>query len=251
VDTLVRVDRRVRLLEAGAGEFLTSDKKNVLVSAFLTWAVEDPTRYLVSVTEQRGAEARLTDVLNSEVGSVLGEHPLSSILSIESVSPDLEALLGEITARVARRAADSFGIRVSAVRVSRINFPSQNKMAVFQRMQAERQRIALGFRSEGEEEAEKIRARAQREGAALVAEARRKAEETRGEADAEATRIYAEAFGQDPEFYEFLRSLQTYDKILGQGTTVVVPADARILRVLREPEAFFPEQPDARAERQP
>jgi membrane protease subunit HflC len=238
IDTLLRVDRRMHLLDAGSGEFLTSDKKNVLLSSFLTWAVEEPARYLASVADQSGAEARLRDVLHSELGSVVGEHPLSSMLSVEAPRTDLEQLLGLITERVARRAAESFGIRVSAVHVKRINFPAQNKTAVFQRMQAERWRIAMGIRSEGEEEAEKIRAQAKRDGAALVAEARRQAELIRGEADAEATRIYAEAFGKDPQFFEFLRSLQAYEKLLGPSSTVVVPADARILRVLRDPDAF-------------
>jgi membrane protease subunit HflC len=117
-------------------------------------------------------------------------------------------MMQDITQNVARRARDNFGIQVVAVRIKRLNFPSQNKQAVFRRMEAERNRIATLYRSEGEEEAEKIRAQADREQAELLNEARRQAEVMRGEADAEATRIYTEAFSQDPEFYEFLAPLK-------------------------------------------
>ena len=126
-------------------------------------------------------------------------------------------------------------MHIAAVRIKRLNFPPQNKQAVFRRMEAERQRIARLYRSEGEEEAEKIRASADREEAVLLNEARRQAEEIRGEADAEATRIYAEAFGQDPEFFEFVRSLEAYQNIIGESSTIVVPSDSELLKVLQTP----------------
>ena len=238
IDTAIRVDRRLNVLDPERAEYLTSDKKNVLVNAFLVWSVEDPLRYLVSVTDRNGAEARLTDIMRSEVGTTLGAHPLSALVSIEPQSQSMEDVMQDITRNTARRAHESLGIRVSSVRIKRLNFPTQNKQAVFRRMQAERRRIATLYRSEGEEEAEKIRARADREQAVLINEAMRRAEEMRGEADAEATRIYAEAYGQDPEFYQFLRSLQAYERILRENSTVVVPSDAELLKVLKDPRRF-------------
>jgi len=130
-------------------------------------------------------------------------------------------------------------IRVTAVRLKRINFPNENKRAVVRRMEAERKRIAKGYRSEGEEEADKIRARADREKASLIAEADRQAQVKRGEADAEAARIYAEAFQKDPQFYEFIRSLRAYREIIGEGTTIVIPDDSPLLRVLSDPERYL------------
>ena len=193
----MRIDRRTNVLDPEAGEYLTSDKKNILVSNFLVWSVADPLRYLVSLTDKTSAEARLTDIRRSEVGTALGAHPLSALVSTEAQEQTMADVMRDITGKTARRASDSFGVHVAAVRIKRLNFPPQNKQAVFRRMEAERQRIARLYRSEGEEEAEKIRAQADREEAVLLNEARRQAEEIRGEADAEATRIYAEAFGQD------------------------------------------------------
>ena len=234
-DTLLRIDRRTNVLDPEPGEYLTSDKKNILVSNFLVWSVADPLRYLVSLTDKNSAEARLTDIMRSEVGTTLGAYPLSALVSTEEQDQTMADVMRDITRKTAQRASDSFGVHIAAVRIKRLNFPPQNKQAVFRRMEAERQRIARLYRSEGEEEAEKIRASADREEAVLLNEARRQAEEIRGEADAEATRIYAEAFGQDPEFFEFVRSLEAYQNIISESSTIVVPSDAELLKVLQTP----------------
>ncbi|MDE0208004.1 MAG: protease modulator HflC [Candidatus Tectomicrobia bacterium] len=235
IETLLRIDRRTNVLDPEPGEYLTSDKKNILVSNFLVWSVADPLRYLVSLTDKTSAEARLTDIMRSEVGTALGAYPLSALVSTEEQEQTMADVMRDITGKAAQRASDSFGVHIAAVRIKRLNFPPQNKQAVFRRMEAERQRIARLYRSEGEEEAEKIRAQADREEAVLLNEARRQAEEIRGEADAEATRIYAEAFGQDPEFFEFVRSLEAYQNIISESSTIVVPSDAELLKVLQTP----------------
>lgn len=241
-ETLLRIDRRINVLDPDPGEYLTSDKKNILVSNFLVWSVADPLRYLVSLTDKTSAEARLTDIMRSEVGTTLGAYPLSALVSTEQEDQTMADVMRDITRKTAQRASDSFGVHVAAVRLKRLNFPPQNKQAVFRRMEAERQRIARLYRSEGEEEAEKIRASADREEAVLLNEARRQAEEIRGEADAEATRIYAEAFGQDPEFFEFVRSLEAYQNIISESSTIVVPSDAELLKVLQTPDGEAPQQ---------
>ena len=249
IETLLRIDRRTNVLDPEPGEYLTSDKKNILVSNFLVWSVADPLRYLVSLTDKTSAEARLTDIMRSEVGTTLGAYPLSALVSTEVEDQTMADVMRDITRKTAQRASDSFGVHIAAVRIKRLNFPPQNKQAVFRRMEAERQRIARQYRSEGEEEAEKIRAQADREEAVLLNEARRQAEEIRGEADAEATRIYAEAFGQDPEFFEFVRSLEAYQNIISESSTIVVPSDAELLKVLQTPTPSggddAPEQVDA------
>ena len=240
VDTTIRIDRRIHVLDPNAAEYLTSDKKNILVNGFMVWSVEEPIRYLLSATDQAGAEARLTDLMRSELGATLGAHAFSVLVSTEAQPRTLGDMMQDITQNVARRARDNFGIQVAAVRIKRLNFPSQNKQAVFRRMEAERNRIATLYRSEGEEEAEKIRAQADREQAELLNEARRQAKVMRGEADAEATRIYTEAFSQDPEFYEFLRSLKAYETMIQDTSTVVLPSDSEILKVLKHPGHVIP-----------
>ncbi len=242
MDTVIRIDRRIHILDPEAAEYLTLDKKNILVNGFVVWSVGDPIRYLVSATDRAGAEARLTDMMRSEFGTTLGAHALSVLVSTEPQERTLEDMMQEITQNLARRARDNFGIDVAAVRIKRLNFPAQNKAAVFRRMEAERRRIARLYRSEGEEEAEKIRAQADREQAELLNEAQRQVEILRGNADAEASRIYAEAFSQDPAFYEFLRSLQAYEEIIQDTSTVILPSDSELLDVLKHPSRAIPPQ---------
>ncbi|MEW6742670.1 MAG: protease modulator HflC [Planctomycetota bacterium] len=259
IDTLIRIDRRLHVLDPEPSEYLTSEKKNVLVDSFMAWSVADPRKYLVTVTDRAGAEARLTDIMRSDVGSIIGSHPLSVLVSApgsegsdwSSAEParggeggtrelTMEDVMREITSSSDAKARESFGIQVAAVRIKRLNFPLQNKTAVFRRMEAERERIAKQYRSEGEEEKEKLEAKVDLEQAQLINEASRRAEEIRGEADAEATRVYAEAYGEDPLFYEFLRSLEAYQKIIRENSTIVVPNDSPLLKVLKDPEACAP-----------
>lgn len=238
IDTVIKIDRRVHILEPGPAEYLTADKKNVLVSCFLAWNVSDPLRYLVAVTNDSGAAARLTDLLRSQIGTALGARELSVLVSNQGHGLTIDDVMQEVTRKTAERALPSFGVEVSTVRIRRLNFPSQNKDAVFSRMEAERKRIARQYRAEGEEQAAKIRATADREEAALLANANRQAEEIRGEADAEATKIYAAAFGQDPAFYQYLRSLETYEKIVKKDSTIILPNDSPLLEVMGNPDQF-------------
>lgn len=234
-DSVIRIDGRVHVLDPESDEYLTGDKKNVNVDSFMAWRVEDPIQFLVSVTSLRGAEARLTDVLRSVVGDVLGAHNFSTLVSSEERETTMSGVVDRITEMVASRAKESFGVRVEVVRIKRLNFPSQNKKAVFQRMEAERSSFAAQYRSEGLEQYEKIKAEADRVEAELISEAERKAREIRGQADAEAAEIYARAYGQDPEFYEFLRSLEVLDKVLGYRSTMIVPSDHELIQVLHGP----------------
>ncbi len=139
-----------------------------------------------------------------------------------------------IGSRVRTRAAADYGVKVVDVRLKRIAFPEQNLLSVFGRMRSERERIARRFRSEGEEAALKIRAEADREKTRLLSEAYRKAEEEKGAGEAEAARIYAKATNQDPDLYKFLRTLRAYETILDEKTTLVLPGDSDVLRLLTD-----------------
>ncbi|MFH2001657.1 MAG: protease modulator HflC [Planctomycetota bacterium] len=261
VEELVRIDNRIKTTEIldisqGEGpresEFLTRDKKNVLVNFYVVWRVFDPLKFLVSVNDEAGAESRLADVLRSELGAELGQYNLSDLVSTgkpgpgaeENSDPDTEILppgetripeiMDNITQRADTAALRNFGIGVMGVRMKRLNFPRQNKQAVFQRMEAERERIAIQYRSEGKEQAEKLMAEADRHKEELINAANRKAEEIRGKADAEATRIYADAYGLDPVFYEFYQYLETYRQILNEDDLLIIPSDSKLLKLLND-----------------
>jgi membrane protease subunit HflC len=234
-ETVVRIDKRLRILDPAPAEFLTLDKKNVLADAFAAWEVADPLKFLVTVVDRNRAEAQLEDILRAEVGAELGSHDLAALLSIEPGYVQVDSIMQTITERTRVKARDGYGINVRAVRLKRLNFPEENRQAVFRRMEAERERIARQYRSEGEEQAEKVRAQADLEQARILADADRQSQEIRGQADAEAARIYGEAYSRDPEFYEFLKTLEAYESIIDDDATIVLPSDSRLLRLLKEP----------------
>ena len=233
IDTLIRVDRRTHILDPETVEYLTEDKKNVLVSCFVAWSVAEPIDFIRSARDLATAEARLADIALAELGSILGAHPLEALVSTAERETSMEDLDRELTDSIAERAQTDFGIKVHCARIKRLTYPRQNKEAVFNRMEAERKKIAQEIRAEGLESAERIRADAKKEAALLINEARRRAEELGGEGEAEATRIYGEAYGSDPEFYEFLRTLEVYERVFGEKTTIVIPASSELLEFLR------------------
>jgi membrane protease subunit HflC len=230
VDEVIRLDARLLMTEPPAAEYLTLDKKNARV--FLVWRVDDPLRYLQTVLTRDAAEARLAAVTSSEIGAALGSVPFENLVSNDSGKMRLSAIVERVQTRIRDTAARAYGIQLVALRVERLAFPQQNEASVFQRMRAERQRIAKQFRSEGDESSIKIRAEADRERARILAEASEKAAKIRGQAEAEAARIYAEALATDPEFYRFVRTLESYDKIIDKETTLVLPADSPLMRDL-------------------
>lgn len=234
VDQVVRIDGRLLLTEPPVSEYLTLDKKNVIARPFLAWRVKDPLRFLQTVLLRESAEARLSAVTSSELGAALGSVPFEALVSVDPQKMRLSKIAEGVEQRVRDTAAREYGIDVVSLRLERLAFPQQNEAAVFQRMRAERERIARQFRSEGEESSLKIRAEADRERSELLAEADRKAAQIRGEAEAEAARVYAEALKQDPEFFRFVRTLESYDKIIDDKTTIVLPADSPLMRTLVE-----------------
>ena len=234
VDDVARLDARLLYFDPPAGEFLTNDKKNIVVTPFVLWRIEDPLRFLQTLVSRENAEARLSDLVASELGAALGSVPFTRLVSATPGEADLSGVVAAIGERVRKRAAADYGVKVVDVRLKRLAYPEQNLLSVFGRMRSERERIARRFRSEGEEAALKIRAEADREKTRLLSEAYRKAEEEKGAGEAEAARIYAKATNQDPELYKFLRTLRAYEKILDEKTTLVLPGDSDVLRLLTD-----------------
>lgn len=234
VDDVARIDARLLYFDAPAAEFLTNDKKNIVVAPFVLWRVAEPLRFLQTLGTRENAEARLADLVASETGAALGSVPFTRLVSATAGEADLAGVVAGIGERVRRRARADYGVNVADVRLKRIAFPEQNLLSVFGRMRSERERIARRFRSEGEEAALKIRAEADKERTRLLAEAYRKSEEEKGAGEAEAARIYAKATSQDPELYRFLRTLRAYEKILDEKTTLVLPGDSEVLRILTD-----------------
>jgi membrane protease subunit HflC len=234
VQSIKRFERRLLVFDPKPAEFLTSDKKNVLVDAYLGWRIDDPLRFLEAVKERSVAELFLADLTYAAIGAEIGNYPLSALVSTIPESLHVERIRGSVTEKCRLEALEEYGINILEVRIKRLNLPDQNKESVFDRMRTERERIAKKYRSEGEEEAMKIRAETDKETRALLAEAYRESQEILGVADAEAARIYASAYSKDPEFYKMTRTLESYRKFLDEKTTVIMSTDSEILNLLVE-----------------
>jgi membrane protease subunit HflC len=208
-------DRRLLIAETNSEEVIAQDKKRLVVDAFARWRITDPLKFYQVVTDQNGALARLVPILSSNVRRVLGSQNFASVLSTKRAK-----LMEDIRDNVNQEAA-GFGIRVVDVRIRHADLPQENSEAIYQRMQKERQREASEYRAEGDETAQRVRARAEREVTVIKAEATRESEILRGQGDAEKTRVLAEAYGQDPNFFAFYRSMQAYKEALPANNTTV------------------------------
>jgi membrane protease subunit HflC len=198
-------DGRLITLDVEPERFLTAEKKNVIVDSFVMWRINDPSRYYTAVMgDERNANQRLEQVVKDGMRSEFSKRTINEV-----VSGERKTIMMNFT-ESANAQARQIGIEIVDVRVKRVDLPSEVSNSVYSRMQAERTRVAKEFRSQGQEEAEKIRAKADRERQIIIANAYRQAEETRGEGDAIAAEIYAAAYEQNRDFYAFTRSLKAY-----------------------------------------
>lgn len=234
VQSVRRFDKRLLLYDVKPSEYLTADKKNIILNMYAAWQIVDPRTFLASVRERRTAEILLADVVSAEVGAAIGKIPLSSLVSINPEDVVVDSIMAVVTENCRARALENYGIDVKHVKMKQLQLPEQNLESVFQRMRAERQRMAKQYRSEGDEEAIKIKADADKQKRTLMAQAYRESETIKGEGEAEAARIYAAAYSQDPRFYKLVRTLQAYETFLNEKTTVVLSTDSELLKLLTE-----------------
>lgn len=231
-------DKRVLDFDAPSVELVLGDQKRLVVDAFARYRITDALRFRQSVGNEQAFRGRLEPIVFSSLRSVLGEAPLFTLLS-----NDRTQIMNRIKSE-ANKSLAGFGVALVDVRIKRADLPPENSQAIFQRMQTERQREAKELRAQGAEVGQRIRARADRERRVLIAEAERESQILRGQGDAEAIRIFADAFGQDPEFFDFYRSLQAYREALGDGsTTFVLSPDSEFFRFFNGRSAA----PDAKA----
>lgn len=230
IDSVVYIDNRILDVENSSQEVIASDQKRIVVDAFARYRITNPLRFYQAVGTVDAANSRLATVLNSALRRVLGANTFIAV-----VRDQRERLMREIGEQV-NREATNFGITVVDVRIRRADLPEANSEAVFQRMQSERQREAAEIRAQGNEAAQRLRARADREAAIVLAEANSKGEQVRGEGDAERNRIFADAFGRDPDFFTFYRSMQAYEASMKSADTrLVVSPDSSFFRYFRDP----------------
>ncbi len=222
-------DKRLLESDAAPNEVITKDKKSILVDNYTRWRITDPLKVYQVARTQTGVVARMDDVVRGKVREVLGQHTLHEIVSGGEKANLRYELMKSIRDRADKSVKD-YGITIVDVRIKRADLPQENSDAVFQRMKAERSRIAKEYRSEGEEAAKEIRAEAEKTQKTLLAEAYKKSEIIRGKADAKTTKIYAAAYNRDPQFYAFTRSLEAYRKSIDANTKLVISPDSEFFK---------------------
>ncbi len=220
--------RQLLVNDAAPAEVITKDKKNMLIDNYSMWRIVDPLLFFQTVRTIRGGMARLDDLIKSELRVELGTHDL-----IDAVTITRETIMEIVTKEVNKKAAE-YGIEVLDVRIKRADLPPEIANSIFNRMRTERERIAKEYRSEGKEEATKIRAETDKERTILLADAYEKEQTIRGEGEREAIRIYAEAYNQDPEFYSFIRSMEAYKNSFKSDTTVLLSENSDFLEFLNK-----------------
>lgn len=218
---------RILPLETSELEVTPRDNRRLIVDAFARWRITDPVRFRQAAQTEAGALPRLERILNASLRAVLG-----SVTSDDIISPERGAMMTRIRDQ-ARVEARALGVEIIDVRIRRADLPEQNLNATFARMEAERQREAADLRARGKERAQEVRATADREAVELVSDAQRQADVIRGEADAERNAIFAQAYGRDPEFFAFYRSLRGYERaIRGENSMLVISPDSEFFEYL-------------------
>ncbi len=231
-DVAQRLDKRLQVYDPGPAQLLTRDKKMLQVEPYVCWRIMDPERYVRTVADPTMARRRIYDLVRSQVAAELGKVDLANLISTNEQDLRLDPMLKTVTLACRAGARDTYGIDIADVGIKRLVFPEQNLESVFARMRAERQRIAKQYRAEGEQEAARIRAEADKQKEQILSEAYRVAETTKGQGEAEAARLYTAAHSADPRFYKMTRTLQAYEKMFGNDTTVVLSGDSELLRLM-------------------
>lgn len=225
-------DRRILTIDTPEPErFITAEKQNVLVDHFVKWRIIDPKLYYISVAgDETRARTRLLQTVNGALREEFGRRTVPDV-----VSGERDLIMENMRVR-ADNDARQIGVQILDVRLKRVDLPTEVSESVFRRMEAERTRVANDLRSQGAAIAEQIRADADRQRVVIIAEANREAQKLMGEGDARAIAIYAEAFGQNPEFYAFSRSLEAYrESFTGRNDVMVVDPSSDFFRFLKSP----------------
>lgn len=229
IQNVLFFEDRLLVYDAAPTEIITRDKKTLIVDNYARWKIIDPLKFLQTVRDLNGAQARLDDIIYSELRVDLGLFDMSEI-----VSEKREGIMKRVT-EISNEKANIYGIEIVDVRIKRVDLPPENEKFIFERMRAERERIALQYRAEGQEESAKIIAETEREKTVILAEAYKTAQVLKGEGEAESIKIYAESFNQDPEFYKFYRTLEAYRLTFKDKTTVLLSTDNEFLKYLTKP----------------
>jgi membrane protease subunit HflC len=227
-----RFDNRLDVFKPQVIQLLLGDKNPIIVTCYIAWQIDDPLIFFQSLSNSDNARQKLGDMLISQLGNILGDYTLDNIINIDTTKVKLREIEETILKNTNERVLENYGIRIHQVGIHRIVYPAIVSDAVYERMRSEREKEANKLRAEGRQEADKIRAETDKEVKEIIAAAYREAEIIKGEGDQNSIKIYADAYGKNPEFFQFLKSLEVYRDILKDKTTLVLSTDSELFRYL-------------------
>ena len=228
IDTVTKFDKRNTLFDAAPDSLLTSDKKRLIIDAYAIGKIVDPLQFFKTVKTPRGAVTAATGIIASDLRSEIAND-----LQIDVIKSNRQKIMEAVTIASAEKIID-FGIQISDIRVKRADFPDETLNAIYDRMRAERARKANEERAEGEKRSLEIRAEVDKQATVIESEAIKKSNQIMGEGDAEAIKIYANALEQDPEFFDFTKSLEVYTKILKDNSTIILSLDSDLFKYMTQ-----------------
>ena len=228
IDTVTKFDKRNTLFDAAPDSLLTSDKKRLIIDAYAIGKIVDPLQFFKTVKTPRGAVTAATGIIASDLRSEIAND-----LQIDVIKSNRQKIMESVTIASAEKIID-FGIKISDIRVKRADFPDETLNAIYDRMRAERSRKANEERAEGEQRSLEIRAEVDKQATVIESEAIKKSNQIMGEGDAEAIKIYADALEQDPEFFDFTKSLEVYTKILKDNSTIILSLDSDLFKYMTQ-----------------
>ena len=233
IDRAVWLDMRRKVYETGHTEMLTRDKKNIIARTFIVWRIGDPLTFTQAIGAETGAEGKLDGLLTNAAIGTLGGHDLSALVSTNPSDLQVDQIESELLASTAPVAIRNYGVNIEQIRLERIALPEENVTAVFEQMRAERRQFAAKFEAEGEREASKIRSEADLEAARIRAKGDEERARIKGESAAIVAKTYADAHKINPDLYRFTRSLDSLDKLVNGGTSLILRTDSEPFSLLQ------------------
>lgn len=233
LETVNRIEKRAKVFKTQPIQLLLGDKNPLIITCYVCWKISDPLTFLQSLTSSDIVDQKIGDMVNSLLGSTLGDYTIENIINVRPELVKLEEIEARILQESEQKAIKKYGIKIIDVGIRRLAYPQIVTQSVYDRMRAEREKEAKRYLAEGKEEVAKIEAQTDKEVAQIIAEANKEAEILKGQGDKEAMGIYAEAYKQDPAFFEFTKSLEACSEVLKRKSTLILSTESEIFKYLK------------------
>ena len=233
LETVNRIEKRANVFKTQPIQLLLGDKNPLIITCYVCWEIADPLTFLQSLTSSDIVDQKIGDMVNSLLGSTLGDYTIENIINVKPELVKLEEIETRILSESEQKAIEKYGIRIIDVGIRRLAYPQIVTQSVYNRMKAERDKEAKKYLAEGKEEAAKIEAQTDKEVAQIIAEANKESEILKGKGDKEAMTIYAEAYSQDRGFFEFTKSLEACREVLKDKSTLILSTESEIFKYLK------------------